>query len=90
MGKNRSCVKQDAHDYEGDKKHQMWHIIDLTFHKHGIFQQIMAWVLNQNTEVALNRVNPRHSILHDKLRKNLNWSMTSNMTFELIEKPTPL
>ncbi len=62
-------VGWDAQDYE-DEKHKMWYITNLNFHKCGIHQQTMAWVLSQNikvVEITLNEVNPKHNIFHEQI-----------------------
>jgi hypothetical protein len=46
----------------------------------------VAWVLNQNIEVALNGVNPRHNILHEQIAQE---PRLVHDTPNLIEEPTP-
>jgi hypothetical protein len=71
---------------QGDEKCQIWYIINVIFHNYGIDQQIVAWVLSQNIEVALNGMNPRHNILH----KQIAWEqILVDDTPNLIDEPTP-
>ncbi len=77
---------QDAHDHKGDEERQIWYIINVIFHNYGIDQQIVAWVLNQNIEVTLNGINPRHNILHKQIAQE---HKLVDDALDLIEELTP-
>jgi hypothetical protein len=68
----------------------MQYTTNVTFHEQDIHQQIMAWVLSQNIEVALNGVNPRHNILHKQIVREPGLvDDTANLIHDLIGEPTP-